>query len=212
MAPPNPEGRTALEQAGLPPLLAAVLSARGINTAEQARSLLDPPQQELYDPLLLKDMDQAVRRIRQAIQTGETVAVYGDYDVDGITSTCLLTDFLTHQGLSVVPYIPSRLDEGYGLNLEAVTLLAAQGVSLIVTVDCGITAVEETELARSLGVDVVITDHHECKDALPHACAVVDPCRPDCPSPFKELAGVGVALKLAMAVAGPEQAQAVLLN
>ena len=212
MAPPNPEGRTALEQAGLPPLLAAVLSARGINTAEQARSLLDPPQQELCDPLLLKDMDKAVRRIRQAIQTGETVAVYGDYDVDGITSTCLLTDFLTHQGLSVVPYIPSRLDEGYGLNQEAVTLLAAQGVSLIVTVDCGITAVEETELAHSLGVDVVITDHHECKDALPRACAVVDPCRPDCPSPFKELAGVGVALKLAMAVAGPEQAQAVLLD
>lgn len=210
MAPPNPEGRTALEQAGLPPLLAAVLSARGINTAEQARSLLDPPQQELYDPLLLKDMDKAVRRIRQAIQTGETVAVYGDYDVDGITSTCLLTDFLTHQGLSVVPYIPSRLDEGYGLNQEAVTLLAAQGVSLIVTVDCGITAVEETELARSLGVDVVITDHHECKETLPDAVAVVDPHRPDCSYPFKHLAGCGVALKLVLALAGPDREEALV--
>ena len=212
MAPPNPEGRAALEQAGLSPLLAAVLAARGMDTAEQARALLDPPQQELHDPLLLKDMDKAVRRVRQAIESGETVAVYGDYDVDGITSTCLLTDFLSRQGIPVVPYIPSRLDEGYGLNREAVTLLAGQGVKLIVTVDCGITAVEETDLARTLGVDVVITDHHECKDDLPGACAVVDPCRPDCPSPFKELAGVGVALKLAMAVAGPERARAVLLE
>ena len=210
VATSDPAGRAALEQAGVSPLLAAVLSARGVDTAEQARQLLFPPPCQLSDPLLIRDMDKAVQRVRLAMERGEKVAVYGDYDVDGITATCLLTDLLVRRGVPVTPYIPSRLDEGYGLNREAVSLLAGQGVSLIITVDCGITAVEETELARSLGVDVVITDHHECKDDLPPACAVVDPCRLDCPSPFKELAGVGVALKLAMAVAGPEQAEAVL--
>ncbi len=210
IAPSDPADRALLERAGVSPLLAAVLAARGVTTPEQARQLLFSPPSRLSDPLLIRDMDKAVLRVRRAMERGEKVAVYGDYDVDGITATCLLTHFLARRGVTVVPYIPSRLDEGYGLNREAVSLLAGQGVSLIVTVDCGITAVEETELARSLGVDVVITDHHECKDQLPGACAVADPCRPDCPSPFKELAGVGVALKLAMAVAGPEQEEAVL--
>lgn len=135
------------------------------------------------------------------------MAVYGDYDVDGITSTCLLTDCLSRMGGRILPYIPDRLEEGYGLNAEAVSALAAQGVTLIVTVDCGITAGAETAFAASLGVDVVVTDHHECKENLPPACAVVDPRRTDCPYPFKGLAGVGVALKLAMAVAGPERAE-----
>lgn len=140
------------------------------------------------------------------------MAVYGDYDVDGITSTCLLTDCLSRMGGRILPYIPDRLEEGYGLNAEAVSALAAQGVTLIVTVDCGITAGAETAFAASLGVDVVVTDHHECKENLPPACAVVDPRRTDCPYPFKGLAGVGVALKLAMAVAGPERAERIFLE
>ena len=156
--------------------------------------------------MLLKDMDRAVLRVTRALKRGETIAVYGDYDVDGITATCLLTDCLTRLGGRVRSYIPDRLEEGYGLNEEAVLHLAQQGVTLIITVDCGITAAREVEFARELGIDVVITDHHECKQAIPEAAAVVDPHRPDCPYPFKGLAGVGVALKLAMAAAGPDRA------
>ena len=205
----SPRARQALEAAGIPPLLAAILSARGITQPDQARQLLTPRAEPVLDPMLLRDMDRAAARVRQALETGEHLAVYGDYDVDGITSTCLLTDCLRSMGGQVTPYIPDRLEEGYGLNLEAIQTLAAQGVTLIVTVDCGITAVEEVNFARSLGVDVVVTDHHECKDPLPAAAAVVDPHRSDCPYPFKGLAGVGVALKLAMAVAGPEKGRQV---
>ena len=212
VAAPSRAAREELEQAGVPPLLAAVLSARGIRTREEAQALLAPGETPLEDPMGLRDMDRAVRRIRRALETGETVAVYGDYDVDGITSTCLLTDCLSRLGGRVLPYIPDRLEEGYGLNSEAVSALAAQGVTLIVTVDCGITAGAETAFAASLGVDVVVTDHHECKESLPPACAVVDPRRTDCPYPFKGLAGVGVALKLAMAVAGAERAERVFLE
>ena len=206
---PCPEGQRTLEEAGLPPLLAGLLAARGVVRPEDARRLLSPAREPVPAPNLLKDMDRAVRRVRLALEREEKIAVYGDYDVDGITATCLLTQFLTARGGRVVPYIPSRLEEGYGLNPEAVQTLAQQGVRLIVTVDCGITAVEETALANRLGVDVVITDHHACKEELPPAAAVVDPHRPDCPYPFKGLAGVGVALMLALAVAGPEEAGAV---
>ena len=205
VAAPCPEGRQALEDAGLPPLLAAVLSARGIQTAQQAQDLLSPQSEPLLDPMKMKDMPQAVERIALTRRREERIAVYGDYDVDGITATCLLTRFLQQAGADVVAYIPGRLDEGYGLNREALDTLAGQGVNLVVTVDCGITAVDEVEYARQLGVDVVITDHHACKDTLPRAVAVVDPHRPDCPYPFKGLAGVGVALKLAMAAAGPDR-------
>ncbi len=210
VAAPCPEGQWELEQAGLPPLLAGLLAARGVTRPEDARRLLSPDSEPIPDPMLLKDMDRAVRRVRQAVEQGEPIAVYGDYDVDGITATCLLTQFLTARGGHIVPYIPSRLGEGYGLNPEAVHTLARQGVSLIITVDCGITAVEETALANSLGLDVIVTDHHACKEELPPAAAVVDPHRPDCPYPFKGLAGVGVALMLALAVAGPQDAPAVL--
>ncbi len=205
----SPKARQALEAAGIPPLLAAILSARGITQPDQARRLLTPRAEPVLDPMLLRDMDRAAARVRRALETGEHLAVYGDYDVDGITSTCLLTDCLRSLGGQVTPYIPDRLEEGYGLNLEAIQTLAAQGVTLIVTVDCGITAVEEVQFAAGLGVDVVVTDHHECKDPLPAAAAVVDPHRSDCPYPFKGLAGVGVALKLAMAVAGPEKGRQV---
>jgi len=209
-ARPDPEGRVALEREGVHPLVAAVLSARGLRSMEQARSFLLAGDDLLEDALQMKDMDRAAARVQLALDRGETMAVYGDYDVDGITATCLLTEYLTGQGGHVIPYIPDRLEEGYGLNMDAVASLAARGVTLIITVDCGITAVEEVDRAGALGVDVVITDHHECKCVLPRAAAVVDPHRPDCPYPFKGLAGVGVALKLAMVLAGPERAISVL--
>ncbi len=209
-ARPDPEGRAALEREGVHPLVAAVLSARGLCSMEQARAFLMAGDNLLQDGAQMKDMDRAVARVRLALDRGEMIAVYGDYDVDGITATCLLTEFLAGLGGRVIPYIPDRLEEGYGLNMDAIATLAARGVTLIITVDCGITAVDEVAHAGELGVDVVVTDHHECKQVLPAAAAVVDPHRPDCPYPFKGLAGVGVALKLAMAMAGPEQASAVL--
>ncbi|MCI9155804.1 MAG: single-stranded-DNA-specific exonuclease RecJ [Lawsonibacter sp.] len=209
VASPCPEGQQRLEEAGLPPLLAGLLAARGLVRLEDVQRLLSPEQEPFCNPMLLRDMDKAIQRVRLALERGELIAVFGDYDVDGITATCLLTQFLTARGGSVVPYIPSRLGEGYGLNPEAVHALAQRGVGLIITVDCGITAVEETRLASRLGVDVVITDHHSCKEELPPAVAVIDPHRPDCPYPFKGLAGVGVALMLALAVAGQNEAAAV---
>ncbi len=210
VATPRLEGQTALEKAGFPSLLSSILSARGISQPDQARNLLTPGSDPILSPFLLKDMDLAAARVRAALEQKEVIAVYGDYDVDGITSTCLLTQFLRRRGGRVIPYIPCRLEEGYGLNLEAVQNLAQQGVRLIITVDCGITAIEETRLAGQLGMEVVITDHHTCKDTLPPAVAVVDPHRPDCTYPFKGLAGVGVALMLAMAVSGEEERANVL--
>ena len=200
-----PETRRALEEAGVPPLTAAVLCARGFDTVEKARRFLASGESLLADPLLLRDMDRAVERVRRALSDNEIIAVYGDYDVDGITSTALLTDFLRKEGAEVVSYIPDRMAEGYGLNHEAVTTLAGRGVSLIITVDCGITIGEEADTARRHGVDLVVTDHHECKAELPQTAAVVDPHRPDCPYPFKHLAGVGVALKLVLALGGPDR-------
>ena len=206
----DPAARRSMERAGVPPLAALTLCARGLDTVEKARSFLDAGRGQLLEPRLMKDMDAAAARVRRALEQGEQIAVYGDYDVDGITATCLLTDFLRSEGGEVVPYIPDRMEEGYGLNREAVAALHAQGVGLIITVDCGITAVEEAAYAAALGVDVVITDHHECKEALPAALAVVDPRRPDCPYPFKCLAGVGVALKLVLALGGPERREELL--
>ena len=209
-AVPDPVGCVALEREGVHPLTAAVLSARGLCSVAQAKAFLAAQENPVPDGAQMKDMDRAAARVRLALEQGQTIAVYGDYDVDGITATCLLTEFLTGLGGHVIPYIPDRMEEGYGLNKEAVCALADRGVRLIVTVDCGITAVEEVACAMERGVDVVITDHHECKAVLPSACAVVDPHRPDCPYPFKGLAGVGVALKLAMTLAGPERADRVL--
>ena len=202
------EARAALERAGIPPLAALALCARGQDTPEKARAFLACGQELLHDPLLMLDMDKAAGRLRLALERDERIAVYGDYDVDGITATCLLTDFLRSEGAAVISYIPDRMEEGYGLNRDAVNTLHRQGVSLIVTVDCGITAVDEAEYAQRLGVDVVVTDHHECKDTLPRCTAVVDPHRPGCPYPFKYLAGVGVALKLVLA--GPARRAALL--
>ena len=202
--------RTRLEQAGLPALCAAVLCARGMDTPEKAAEFLCDSTDLIHDPFLLRDMDRAVERIRRGLDGNEVMAVYGDYDVDGITATCLLTEYLQELGGRVVSYIPDRTEEGYGLNCSAIDYLKTQNVSLIITVDCGITAMDEVEYARTRGMDVVITDHHQCKGSLPAAEAVVDPRRPDCDYPFPELAGVGVALKVALALTPERERRAVL--
>ncbi len=204
IAAPEMGAVNALVGAGYPPLSAMVLSARGIRDAAQAHRYLDCTA-PLPDPFLMTDMDRAAGRVGLAISRGEKIAVFGDYDVDGITATCLLTDFLRRQGADVVSYIPSRLEEGYGLNPIAIHQLCQDGVKLIVSVDCGITAVEEARLCTELGMDLVITDHHECKDQLPQAVAVVDPHRPDGGYPHKNLSGVGVAFKLAAALCGSQE-------
>jgi single-stranded-DNA-specific exonuclease len=193
-----------LVRGGYGPLVAMVLASRGIANEQQAHQYLDC-HASLPDPFLLTDMDQAAGRVSLALSRGEKIAVFGDYDVDGITSTCLLTDFLRRRGADCVPYIPGRLEEGYGLNPIAIRYLHGQGVRLIITVDCGITAIEEAQLCRSLGIDLVITDHHECKAQLPEAVAVVDPHRPDGGYPHKNLSGVGVAFKLASALCGSQE-------
>ncbi len=210
LPPQHPTARQGLISQGLPPLLASILASRNIHNLQEVSALLSPPQDTMFSPLLLRDMDRAIPRIRQAVEGGESIAIYGDYDVDGITSTTLLTDFLRGLGAQVTPYIPHRMEEGYGLNPQSVTALAKRGITLIITVDCGITAVHEVEVARALGVDVIITDHHGCKDELPDAVAVINPHRPDCPSPFKDLAGVGVALKVALALAGDHNRNSIL--
>ena len=192
-----------LEQAGYGALCARVLSARGCGSPEAAREYLrcDAP---LNSPFLMKDMKTAADRVRLAVARREHIVVFGDYDVDGITATALLTDFLVGMGGRVTSYIPARLEEGYGLNEIAIRQLYRQQANLIVTVDCGITANEEAELCKRLGIDLVITDHHECKDRLPRAEAVVDPHRPDCSYPHTNLSGVGVAFQLASAICGDQ--------
>ena len=192
----------ALLDAGYSPLLAAVLNVRGLGESEEAKAFLDCSDALLGDPLMMTDMPQAVMRIMRAIAMGEKVAVYGDYDVDGITSTCMLTDYLRKKGLDCEYYIPDRMEEGYGLNTSAIAALQERGVSLIITVDCGVTTVEESAFAAGIGVDMIVTDHHECREELPHVIAVVDPKRPDCNYPSRDLAGVGVAFKLLCALEG----------
>ena len=199
----RPDITPALEHAGFSPLLTAVLALRGIKTGDEARQLIYGGAEYLHDPMLILGMDKARERILRAIEHGETVAVYGDYDVDGITSTCLVTDYLRFKGLNCIPYIPDRSEEGYGLNCAALDTLKAQGVSLVVTVDCGITAVAESRHAAALGIDMVITDHHECgHDSLPEAAALIDCKQAGDNYPNKDLAGVGVALKLVSACEG----------
>ena len=190
-----------LVSGGFSPLTAMVLAGRGLSDPAGARESLgcDSP---LPDPFLLGDMDRAAERVRRAIENKERIAVFGDYDVDGITATCLLTDFLRSQGADCLSYIPGRLEEGYGLNPIAIRQLGEEQVKLIITVDCGITALEEAALCRELGMDLVITDHHECKEELPRAAAIVDPHKPGDGYPHRNLSGVAVAFKLACALSG----------
>ncbi|MFW6163070.1 MAG: single-stranded-DNA-specific exonuclease RecJ, partial [Planctomycetota bacterium] len=196
------ERRDALAQAlGVSPIVARVLLNRGVQTPEAARRFLSPELSGLHEPALLPDIDEAVARIRQAVTEGETILLYGDYDADGVTSLALLRLFFRMVGVEPEVYIPHRVDEGYGLHPDAVEAAAERGVGLIVTVDCGVGAVEAVDRARDLGIDVVVTDHHEPGRRVPRACAVVNPKLTGCLYPFRDLAGVGVAFKLAWALA-----------
>ena len=193
----------ALVTGGYAPLTAMVLAARGFGSPAQAHRYL-ACDEALPSPFAMTDMDLAVGRIRLALCRNEKIAIFGDYDVDGITATCLLTHFLRSKGANCVSYIPGRLEEGYGLNTIAIHQLHEEGVNLIITVDCGITAVDEAQLCKQLGIDLVITDHHECKETLPDAVAVINPHRPDGGYPHMNLSGVGVAFKLASALNGDQ--------
>lgn len=204
------ENAVSLVRSGYNYLPAVVLASRGIGSAEEAAELLDRSTEKLLDPFDLKDMDKAAARIQQAIDSREKVMIFGDYDVDGMTSTCVMLEFLRSCGLDAGYYIPGRDEDGYGLNNTALDRFARDGVTLVITVDCGVTAVEEVEHAKALGLDIVITDHHECKNQLPDAIAVVDPKRADSSYENKNLAGVGVAFKTICALAGRPATQRLL--
>ncbi|MBQ3356917.1 MAG: single-stranded-DNA-specific exonuclease RecJ [Oscillospiraceae bacterium] len=204
IAAPEYEKVRVLQDAGYSVLTANVLCGRGFDTPEKAAQLLkcDAP---LIDPFEMKEMDKAVQTIRRGLEQHTRIAVFGDYDVDGITATCLLTDYLRSVGADCVAHIPGRLEEGYGLNNGAIDQLYAEGVRMIITVDCGITALEEAEKCAQMGITLIVTDHHECKEALPCAAAVIDPHRADRTYPHTNLCGVGVAFKLAAALHGDQK-------
>lgn len=184
---------------GVPFFLAMLMNIRGLDDAAHLREFLGEGEL-LSDPFLLKDMDKAAARITRAVDNMEKIAVYGDYDADGVTSTAMLYSYLETRGADVIFYIPQREGEGYGMNIGAVEYLKEQGVSLIVTVDNGISSVQEVARANELGIDVVVTDHHRPQEILPDAVAVVDAYRPDDTSPYKHFSGVGIAFKLLMAL------------
>ena len=184
----------------LPEFIAKILVNRNIIEDEKIKVFLDPTRNDFYNPYLLNDMEKAVNRIIKAIDDKQKIIIYGDYDVDGITSITVLKKFMQDRGIELGYYIPDRLNEGYGLNKEAVKKIANEKYELMITVDCGITAIEDVEYANSLGMDVIITDHHEPLDIIPDALAVINPKRKDSTYPFKNLAGVGVVFKLIQAI------------
>lgn len=193
--------KTISERYDLPPIIATLLDIRGIISEEDInRFLFD--ENTVDDPFEIKDMDKAAERVKNAVENGEKICVYGDYDADGVTSTALLFSYLETIGADVMYYIPDRESEGYGMNISAVEALYEKGVNLIITVDNGISAIDEIARANSLDIDTVVTDHHMPGDVLPEAVAVVDMHRPDCGSRFKTISGVGVAFKLVMAIEG----------
>ena len=181
-------------------LLATILANRGITTEESIRLFLNPTRDDFHDPFLITDMEKAVERIITAINKKEKITIYGDYDVDGITSITVLKSFLRDRGIEVDTYIPNRLDEGYGLNNSAIDKIKNKGCELMITVDCGISAIDEVNYANSLGIEVIVTDHHEAGNEIPKALAVIDNKRKDSTYPFRELAGVGVVFKLIQAL------------
>ena len=185
---------------GLSTLLATIIVNKGLRTKEEIEVFLNPTRNDFYDPYLMPDMQIAVDRIAKAIENKEKIIIYGDYDVDGITSITVLKKFLADRGLHADDYIPNRLDEGYGLNKNAIDKIVEQKYTLMITVDCGISGIEEIEYANSLGLETIITDHHEPSDVLPKALAVVDAKRKDNKYPFNQLAGVGVVFKLIQAI------------
>lgn len=181
-------------------LLSSIMINRGISE-EKAEVFLNPKRHDFYNPYKMPDMEIAVQRILKAIDNKEKTIIYGDYDVDGITSTTILKSFLKERGLECDYYIPNRLKEGYGLNKKAIEKISKEGYTLIITVDCGITGNEEIELAKKLGIDTIVTDHHEPAEELPkHAIAIIDCKRKDNTYPFKELCGAGVAFKVCQAI------------
>lgn len=189
------------EKYNMPPVISTILFNRGIKDGDAAKIFMQKPLSGVHNPLELPDMELAAKRIAKAIKNNEKMVVYGDYDVDGITSAVLMYSYLKSEGADVDYYIPDRVSEGYGINIMAINRIARSGAKLMITVDCGVTAVGEVEFARTQKLDVIITDHHTCKDELPRAVAVVNPKRPDSRYPFDALAGVGVAFKTVLAVA-----------
>jgi single-stranded-DNA-specific exonuclease len=188
-------------QRGVAPVVATLLYQRGLRDPAAVAEFLTPDYRSgLHDPFLLKGMDVAARRVADAIAKGEPIAVYGDFDTDGVTAVTLLMQAITAMGGDIRPYIPHRLSEGYGLNVEAIDRLIAEGVRLLITVDCGISNLREVAHAQSRGLDVIVTDHHTPPVELPQAHAVVNPKQPGCPYPFKQLVGVGIAYKLVQAL------------
>ena len=196
----SPEYDTAITEIalalGVNPIVAKLLYNRGYTTVESAKAFIYMESEMLVDPFLMKDIVKAIDGIWAAIEKGQRITVYGDYDVDGVTSVCTLYLYLKTLGADVDYYIPNRAGEGYGVSPTAIDAIHENGTKLIITVDTGTTAVEEVEYAKTLGIDFIITDHHECRSDLPNALAVINPHRPDCEYPFKELAGVGVVFKL----------------
>ena len=180
----------------MPPAIAQVLARRGIDTPQKLNALIDPPHKLPYDPLRITGMDIALRRLYAAVNNGERVGVFGDFDVDGITGTAIISEGLTSLGVSVSPYLPHRVDEGHGLSNQAIDTLADEGVTLIVTVDCGITAFDEVDYAKTRGVDVIITDHHLPHDGVPNAVTSLNPKLAGGDYPFFELCGAGIGFKL----------------
>ncbi|MGN1297689.1 MAG: single-stranded-DNA-specific exonuclease RecJ [Clostridia bacterium] len=181
-------------------LLATILVNRNIIKEDDIRLFLNPTRNDFYDPFLITDMEVAIERIVEAIEGKQKVTIYGDYDVDGITSITVLKSFLEDVGLEASSYIPNRLNEGYGLNKDAIDTIKQSGCDLMITVDCGISAIDEIEYANSLGIETIVTDHHEPGNELPKAHAVIDNKRKDSKYPFRELAGVGVVFKLIQAL------------
>ena len=181
-------------------LLAAILCVRGFDVQSASNLFSYDNAACIHDPFLMKDMEKAVIRINAAIEKNEVITVYGDYDADGVTSCSLLVKCIQSLGGNVNYYIPERESEGYGVNFNSIDVISKRKTTLLITVDCGITATKECEYAKELGIDMIVTDHHECSDVIPNAVAILNPKRPDCNYPFKSLAGVGVALKLAQAL------------
>ncbi|MBR5543132.1 MAG: single-stranded-DNA-specific exonuclease RecJ [Oscillospiraceae bacterium] len=194
-----------MERLGIPSLTAKLLAVRGICEESSARRFMEKDLRTLNDPFLLCDMQKAVDRIEKAIENKEKIAVYGDYDADGVTATYIMVHYLRFRGAECTYHIPDRFEDGYGLSGGALKVLSDGGVSLVITVDTGITAIEEVKYAAELGLDVVITDHHKCGESLPDAVAIVNPNREDCTYPFPHLAGVGVAFKLISAMSGSDR-------
>ena len=189
-----------LESYSISTNIAKILNARNITDMNSVKKYFSDEYEEGYDPFLMHDMQKAVDRINEAIENEEKILVYGDYDADGITSTVLLVETLISMGANVSSYIPNRFEEGYGPNKEAFTKIIDSGITLIITVDNGIAGVEEVDLANELGCDVIVTDHHKIQDTIPNAYAIIHPEHPEGNYPFKKLAGVGVAFKLAHAL------------